>query len=164
MINRRYGLSVAPDPKPARLSAAPTSEDDRATVNAILRQDYDAGGLIPTTQSKLVASFVNARLKSGQLNQDDLDLIRALFRQRGFVLSIEFNRLRPATYQALKPLLPEIFDRLAVSPDDEAFTRSLNDLLSNFSAQEIAPYLSTLCAKNGNVQKLTCLRFQNTRK
>jgi hypothetical protein len=163
MIRSRYGLTIAETAWRDRFTIAVT-DDDRAAVTAILDRDYSANAYIPMTPSMLVASFINARLKSGPLDQDDLDLIRALFRQRGFVLSIEFNRLRPATYQALKPLLPEIFNRIAISPNDEGFTRSLNDLLSNFSAQEIAPYLSTLCAKNGNVPKLTCLRFQSTRK
>jgi hypothetical protein len=161
MIRSRYRLTIAKTDWGDRSNIAVT-DDDRAAVTAILDRDYGANTYIPMAPSMLVATFINARLKRGQIDQDDLDLIRALFRQRGFVLSIEFNQLRPATYQALKPFLPDIFDRIAVSPDDEGFTRSLNDLLSNFSAQEIAPYLSTLCAKN--VRKLTCVRFQNARK
>lgn len=114
MINRRYGFPVVPGSKPARLSSAPTSENDRATVNAILRQDYGAG-LIPTTQSKLVASFLSARLKNGQLNQDDIELIRLALKQHAFAASIETDKLPSDTYQALKPLLPDMFKRIAHS-------------------------------------------------
>jgi hypothetical protein len=157
MINRRYGLPVAPDPKPARLSAAPTSEDDRATVNAILRQDYGAGGLIPITQSKLVASFVNARLKSGQLNQDDIELIRMALKQHAFVASIETDKLPSETYQALKPLLPDMFERIAYRADgQEEMVQSLNVVLEHYPAEDTDAYSYTLCQDSKNAGLRVC--------
>jgi hypothetical protein len=98
MISRRYGLSIAPTSASARLSIIPVSDDDRTAINTILKKDYGADGYIPITPTRLVASFVNARLKSGQLNQDDIELIRALLKQRAFAASLE-SKLPPATYQ-----------------------------------------------------------------
>jgi hypothetical protein len=157
MINRRYGLPVAPGSEPARLSAAPTSEKDRATVNAILRQDYGAGGLIPTTQSKLVVSFVNARLKNGHLNQDDIELIRVALKQRAFVASIETDKLPSETYQALKPLLPDMFERIAYRADgQQEMVQSLNVILEHYPAEDTNPYSSTLCQEPKNAGLRVC--------
>lgn len=167
MINRRYGLPVTPGSKPARLSTATTSEDDRATVNAILKQDYSAGGLIPVTQSKLVASFVDARLKSGQLNQDDIELIRTALKQHAFVAPIEANRLRPETYQALKPLLPDMFERIAYRADgQQEMVQSLNVLLEHYPAEDTDAYSSMLCQDPKNAGLRVCYQreFRTRRK
>ncbi|CCE07750.1 membrane hypothetical protein [Bradyrhizobium sp. STM 3843] len=166
MINRRYGLPVAPGSKPARLSAAPTSEDDRATVNAILKQDYGVGGLIPTTQSKLVASFVNERLKTGQLKQDDIELIRMALKQHAFVAPIETNRLPSETYQALKPLLPDMFERIADRADGQQdMVQSLNVILEHYPPEDTNPYSSTLCQEPKNAGLRVCYQREfRTRK
>jgi len=146
MISRRYGLAVARASQPPRLSQASISESDRATVNAILKQDYGAGGLIATTQSKLVAGFVDARLKSGQLNQDDIELVRVLLKQRAFAVSIMTDKLPAASYQALKPLLPDMFDRIAYRINgQEEIVQSLNVLLDHYAAEDTEPYSSRLC-------------------
>jgi len=166
MINRRYGLPVAPGSKPARLSAAPASENDRAKVNAILKQDYGAAGLIPITQSKLVASFVNQRLKNGQLNQDDIELIRMVLKQHAFVASIETNKLPSETYQALKPLLPDMFERIAYRVDgQEEMVQSLNVILEHYPAEDTDPYSSTLCQEPKNAGLRVCYQREfRTRK
>jgi hypothetical protein len=157
MIHRRYGLPVAPGSKPARLAAAPTSEDDRATVNAILRRDYGAGGLMPTTQSKLVASFVNARLKNGQLNQDDIELIRIALKQHAFAASIQTDKLPSGTYQALKPLLSDMFERIADRADGQQEMRqSLNVMLDHYPAEDTDPYSSALCQEPKNAGLRVC--------
>ena len=165
MISRRYGLALAPASRPARLSAVSTSENDRPTVNAILKQDYGAGGLIATTQSKLVAGFVNARLKSGQLNQDDIELIRLLLKQRAFTASIMSDQLPSASYQALKPLLPDMFDRIAYRVDgQEEVVQSLNVMLDHYAAKDTEPYSSTLCQERKNRDLRVCYRreFRNS--
>ncbi|MDA9503548.1 hypothetical protein XI09_01575 [Bradyrhizobium sp. CCBAU 11386] len=166
MINRRYGLPVVPGSKPARLSAVPTSEDDRATVNAILRRDYGAGGLIPTAQSKLVASFVNARLKNGQLNQDDIELIRMALKQHAFAASIETDKLPSEACQALKPLLPDMFERIADRADgQQEMTQSLNVILGHYPAEDTNPYSSTLCQEPKNAGLRVCYQREfRTRK
>jgi hypothetical protein len=156
MINRRYGLSIAPTSASARLSVIPVSEDDRTAINAILRKDYGADGYIPTTPTRLVASFVNARLKSGQLNQDDIELIRALLKQHAFAAPIE-SKLPPSTYQALKPLLPDMLERIAYRSDPQnEIVQSLNVILDNFSVDDIDPYLSALCNGPDNRDLRVC--------
>ncbi|UPJ64875.1 hypothetical protein [Bradyrhizobium sp. 191] len=156
MINRRYGFPVVPGSKPARLSSAPTSENDRATVNAILRQDYGTG-LIPTTQSKLVASFLSARLKNGQLNQDDIELIRLALKQHAFAASIETDKLPSDTYQALKPLLPDMFKRIAHSAKgQQEMVQSLNVMLGHYPAEDTNPYSSALCQDSKNARLRVC--------
>jgi hypothetical protein len=166
MIARRYRLPIAPAPKSARLSVIPVSDDDRTTVNAILKQDYGADGYIPITQTRLVASFVNARLKSGQLNQDDVALIRALLKQRAFIEPIE-SKLPPATYQALKPLLPDMFERIAYRADEQTdIVQSLNVMLEQFSVEDTDPYTPALCQerKNGDLRVCYQREFRNSRK
>jgi hypothetical protein len=160
MISRRYGLPLVRGSRPARLAAVSTSVNDRATVNAILNQDY-AGGLITTTQSKLVADFVNARLKSGQLNQDDIELIRLLLRQHAFVAAIMSDRLPSASYHALKPLLPDMFDRIAYRADgQEEIVQSLNVLLDHYAPEDTGPYSSTLCQERRNSDLRVCYRLE----
>jgi hypothetical protein len=166
MIGRRYGWSIAPTPWSTRLSI-PVADDDRALVGAILKQDYGAGGYIPVTPSRLVASFVNARLKSGELNQDDIALIRALLKQRAFAVSIESDHLSPSTYQALKPLLPEMFERIADRADGQSdIVQSLNVILSHFSAEDTDPYSLALCGERKNADLRVCYRreFRNLHK
>jgi hypothetical protein len=166
MIARRYRLPIAPAPKSARLSVIPVSDDDRTAVNAILKQDYGAGGYIPITPTRLVASFVNARLKGGQLNQDDIELIRALLKQRAFAAPLE-SKLPPATYQALKPLLPDMFERIAYRADGQnEIVESLNVILGNFSAEDTEPYSLTLCQERKNGDLRICYRreFPNAHK
>jgi hypothetical protein len=158
MLDRRYGLTIQPTPWKDRFALA-VSEDDRATVNAIIDHDYGAATLIPMTTSVLVADFVSARIKSGKLSQDDIDLIHSLLKQHAFTSSVDFNGPQPATAQVLKPLLPEIIDRIALRYD--GLTESLVHLLPLFSPQDVAPYLPTLCAKDGNVPRLDCRRLQN---
>jgi hypothetical protein len=163
MIGRRYGLAIAQTPWSSRFSVA-VSDDDRAAVGAILKQDYGADGYIPMTPSRLVASFIDVRLKSGQLNQDDIELIRALLRQPTFALSIESN-LPLSTYQALKPLLPEMVERIAYSPNgQDLFVQSLDIILDHFSAEEIDPYLSALCGQDKHGNRRLCYRFRNAHK
>jgi hypothetical protein len=165
MINRRYGLSIAPIPWATRFTI-PVSEDDRTTVNAILKRDYSADGYIPITQTRLVASFVNARIKSGQLNQDDIELIRALLKQRAFTAPIE-SKLPPATYQALKPLLPDMFERIAYRADGQTeIVQSLNEMLEQFSVEDTDPYSPALCQerKNGDLRVCYKREFRNSRK
>lgn len=167
MINRRYGLSLAPGSQPARLAAVPASENDRAIVEAILKKDYGTGGLIPTTQSKLAASFINARLKSGQLSQDDLALIRTLLKQHAFVAPIETDKLPAATYQALNPLLPEMFARIAYRADGQQdMVQSLNVLLERYPAEETDSYSATLCQDSKNAGLRVCYQreFRERRK
>jgi hypothetical protein len=98
MISRRYNLPISPTPWATRFAAS-VSEDDRSTVFAILNRDYGPGGHILMAPSQLVASFVNARLKSGQLNQDDIELMRVLLKQRAFTARIE-TRLPASTDHA----------------------------------------------------------------
>jgi hypothetical protein len=166
MIARRYRLPIAPAPKSARLSVIPVSDDDRTAVNAILKQDYGADGYIPITQTRLVASFVNARLKSGQLNQDDIELIRALLKQRAFAAPIE-SKLPPATYQALKPLLPDMFERIAYRADGQTeMVQSLNVMLEQFFVEDTDPYSPALCQerKNGDLRVCYKREFRSSRK
>lgn len=166
MINRRYGLSVAQSPKPARLSVAPASENDRATVGIILKRDY-AGGLIATTQSKLVAGFISGRLKSGQLNQDDIDLFGLLLKQHAFAAAIETDKLPSETVQALKPLLPEMFARIAYRADgQQEMVQSLNVLLERYPAEETEAYSATLCQDPKNAGLRVCYQreFRERRK
>ena len=167
MINRRYGLSLAPGSQPARLAAVPASENDRATVEAILKKDYGTGGLIPTTQSKLAASFINARLKSGQLGQDDIELIRTLLKQHAFVAPIETDKLPSETVQALKVLLPEMFERIAYRADGQQnMVQSLNVLLDRYPAEETEAYSATLCQDPKNAGLRVCYQreFRERRK
>ena len=63
MLDRRYSLTIQPTPWKDRFALA-VSEDDRATVDAIINQDYGAATLISMTQSVLVADFVNARIEA----------------------------------------------------------------------------------------------------
>jgi hypothetical protein len=161
MIARRYRLPIAPAPKSARLSVIPVSEDDRSAVKAILKQDYGAGGYIPITQTRLVASFVNARLKSGQLNQDDIELIRALVKQHAFAAPIE-SKLPPSGYQALKPLLPDLFERIADRSDGQNdMVESLNVMLDHFSAEDTNPNSLALCQESKNADLGVCLKRES---
>ena len=156
MIARRYGLPIAPAPKSARLSVIPVSDDDRSAVKAILKQDYGAGGYIPITQTRLVASFANARLKSGQLNQDDIELVRALLKQHAFAAPID-SKLPPSSYQALKPLLPDMFERIADRSDGQNdMVESLNVMLDHFSAEDTNPYSLALCQQSKNADLDVC--------
>jgi hypothetical protein len=156
MIARRYDLPIAPAPKSARLSVIPVSDDDRGAVKAILKQDYGAGGYIPITQTRLVASFANARLKSGQLNQDDIELVRALLKQHAFAAPID-SKLPPSTYQALKPLLPDMFERIADRSDGQNdMVESLNVMLDHFSAEDTNPYSLALCQQSKNADLDVC--------
>jgi hypothetical protein len=162
MIGRRYGLAIAETPKSARFSV-PVTAEDRTAVDAILKQDYGADGFIAMTPSRFIASFVDARLKSGQLNQDDIELIDALMKQRAFAVSIE-TKFPPATYQALKPLLPEMFERIAYRADgQDRIVQSLNVILDHFSADDIDPYLPALCSERKNADLRVCYKreFRN---
>jgi hypothetical protein len=113
---------------------------------AILKQDYGAGGYIPTAPSMLVASFVNARLESEELNQDDIELIRVLLKQRAFAAAIDSN-LPPSTCQAaLKPLLPDMFERIADrAHGQDAIVGSLIAILGRFPAEDTDPYWLAVC-------------------
>ena len=165
MIGRRYGLAIAETPRSARFSV-PVTDKDRPAVNAILKQDYGAGGFIPVTPSRFVGSFVSARLKSGQLNQDDIELIHELLKQRAFAVSIE-TELTPSTFQALKPLLQEMFERIAYRADgQDQIVQSLDTILSYFSAEDTDPYLLTLCRERKNADLRVCLKrvFRNAPK
>ena len=46
MIGRRYGFAIAQEPWSSHFTV-PVADDDRAAVDAILKQDYGAGGYIP---------------------------------------------------------------------------------------------------------------------
>ena len=157
MVNRRYGLSIAPISWATRF-AVPASDDDRSLVYAILSQDYGPGGYIPLTPSRLVTSFVNARLASGQLNQDDVELIRVLLKQHAFTAPIG-SKLPPSTYPALKPLLPDMVERIADRLDGQnEMVQSLNVILDNFSAEDVDPYLSALCNEPRNRDLRVCYK------
>jgi hypothetical protein len=162
MIGRRYGWAIAPTPWLAHRSVS-VADDERTLVGAILQQDYGADGYIPMTPSRLVASFVNARLKSGELNGDDIELIRALLKQRAFAVSIESN-LPPSTYQALKPLLPEMFERIAYRADGQSeIVQSLDVILDHFAAEDTDPYSLALCRDHNNADLRVCYKreFRN---
>lgn len=165
MIARRYGLPIAPTVVKDRF-IVPVSDDDRSAVIAILNRDYSADGYIPTTPSRFVASFVEARLKSGQLSEEDLDLIRALLKQHAFKASIG-SKLPPATYQALKPLLPDMFERIADRADGQReMVQSLNVMLDQFSAEDTDSYSAGLCGEGKNADLRVCYKreFRNKRK
>jgi len=166
MLGRRYQFQIAPTPASDRFPV-PVSDEDRTAVNAILKQDYGADEYIPATPSRLVASFVNVRLKSGQLIQDDIELIRLLLKQRAFAASIESDKLPPASYQALRPLLPEMFERIAYRADGQSeIVQSLNVMLDHFSAEDTDPYLPALCRDKHNGDLRVCYKreFRNSRK
>jgi hypothetical protein len=157
MIRRRYGLAIDPIPWATRF-AIPVSDDDRSAVIAILNRDYGPGGYVPASSSQLVASFVNSRLKSGQLNEDDVAMVRALLKQHAFAAPIE-TKLPPATYQALKPLLPDMFERIADRSDGQsAMEQSLNVMLDYFSAEDTGPYSSALCQEYKNRDLRVCYK------
>jgi len=157
MIGRRYGLTIAETPRSARFSV-PVTGEDRAAVNAILTQDYGADGFIPVTPSRFIASFVSGRLKSGRLNQDDIALILALLKQRAFAVSIE-TKFPPSTFQALKPLLPQMFERIAYRADgQDQIVQSLDAILSHFSAEDMDPYLVALCRDRKSADLQVCFK------
>ena len=165
MMRRRYGLSIGPIPWATRF-AIPVSGDDRSAVMAILNRDYGPGGYVPASSSQLVSGFVNSRLKSGQLNEDDVAMVRALLKQHAFAAPIE-TKLAPAAYQALKPLLPEMFERIADRSDgQDSMVQSLNVMLDQFSAEDTDPYSSTLCQdkKNGDLRVCYKREFRDRRK
>jgi hypothetical protein len=156
MIARRYRLPIGSATASTPLSVIPISENDRSAVNAILKHDYGADGYIPPTQTRLVTSFVNIRLKGGQLNQDDVELIRALLKQRAFEASIE-SKLPPSTYQAIKPLLPDMFERIAYKADRQTnLVQSLDVMLHQFPVEDTDPYTSTLCQARENRDLRIC--------
>jgi hypothetical protein len=157
MINRRYRLSILPTPWATRFMI-PVSDDDRSVVKTILNQDYGPGGYVPVAPSRLVASFVNARLKSGQLNQDDVELIRVLLKQHAFASPIE-PELPPSAYQALKPLLPDMFERIADRSDGQNdMVQSLNVMLDHFSVDDTGPYSLALCQVYENRDLRVCYK------
>jgi hypothetical protein len=165
MISRRYGLSINPIPSATRFTI-PVSDDDRNAVKTILNQDYGPGGYVPVSPSRLVANFVNSRLKSGQLNQDDVELIRALLKQHAFTGPIEPG-LPPSTYQALKPLLPDMFERIADRSDRQnEMVQSLNVMLDHFSTEDTDPYSLALCQekKNGDLRVCYKREFRDSHK
>jgi hypothetical protein len=153
MIARRYGYAIAPTPFLTRLSV-PVSDADRGAVEAILKADYGAGKLILMAQSQLVASYVNARLKSGELDPDDIELIRALLKQHAFTVAIDSN-LPASAYQELKPLLPDMFERIVTrSGEDDGLVQALGAIVARFAAADTDPYSLALCrdAKNQDLQ------------
>jgi hypothetical protein len=155
MIGRRYGFAIAPTPFATRLSV-PVTEEDRIAVAAILAQDYGAGGTIAMAPSQLVASFVNARLKSGTLDADDIALIRALVQQRAFTLPIETS-LSPSTHQALEPLLPDMVARVTDRADGQsALAESLGRIMERFPNEDTDPYLPALCGATKTAYLLVC--------
>ena len=165
MIGRRYGFATAQEPWSSHFTV-PVADDDRAAVDAILKQDYGADGYIPLTPSRFVASFVDARLKSGEINQDDIELVRTLLKQRAFALAID-SKLPLSAYQALKPLLPEMFERIAYRADGQTdIVLSLNVILDHFSVEDTDPYLEALCRapKNGDLRVCYKREFRNARK
>ena len=165
MIRRRYGFSIGPIPWATRFTI-PASDDDRNEVKTILNRDYGPGEYVPASSSQLVSSFVNSRLKGGQLNEDDVAIIRALLKQHAFAAPIE-TKLAPATYQALKPLLPDMFERIADRSDgQDAMVQSLNVMLDQFSAEDTDPYSLALCQekKNGDLRVCYKREFRDRRK
>jgi hypothetical protein len=155
MIGRRYGFAIAPIPFPTRL-VVPAAAEDRAAVAAILAQDYGAGGPIAMAPSQLVASFINARLKSGTLDADDIALIRTLVQQRAFTLPIETS-LSPSTYQALEPLLADMVARVTDRADGQsALAESLGRIMARFPAEDTDPYLPALCGATKTAYLLVC--------
>jgi hypothetical protein len=165
MIRRRYGLSIDPIPWATRF-AIPASDDNRNAVKTILNRDYGPGEYVPASSSQLVSGFVNSRLKGGQLAEDDTAIIRALLKQHAFAAPIE-TKLAPATYQALKPLLPDMFERIADrSEEQDAMVQSLNVILDQFSAEDTDPYSLALCQEKKNRDLRVCYKreFRDRRK
>jgi hypothetical protein len=163
MIGRRYGFAIVPTRFATRLSV-PVTEEDRTAAAAILDQDYGPNGYIPVTPSRLVASFVDARLKSGALEADDIALIRAVLAQHAFVLPLE-TKLSPSTVQALKPLVPDMFARIAYRADGQNdMVQSLDTILDRFSAADTDPYAPALCSDRKNAGLRVCYKreFRNT--
>lgn len=165
MMARRYRLPIESATKSTPRSVVPVAESDRSAVHAILKHDYGADGYIPSTQTRLATSFVNARLKGGELNQDDIELIRALLKQPAFEASIE-SKLPPSAYDAIKPLLPDMFERVGdVASRKTNLVQSLDVMLSQFPAADTARYALGLCQEreSRNLQICNERKLRNPR-
>lgn len=139
MMSRRYQFDLRETPRNARFDDSLT-EADRATVEAIVLRDYGSDGFMPETQANFVASFLMARLRKAPPSDSDIDLIKLVLKQPSFELSI-FDYVLPATYDRLKPLLPDIFERLSRkhSPPDD-MEASLDRILGHYPAEVLEPY------------------------
>lgn len=167
MLNRRYGLSIAPTSAQTRFAvpvSSNTDANDRSAVEAILNHDYGQGKFMPMTPSRLVTSYVNERLTSAQLNEEDLALIRALLKQHAFTAAIE-TKLRPSGLQELKPLLPDMFERIAdLSDGRNGILESLNVILERFSVEDTEPFVAAVCEVKENAYLRVCYRRENRTK
>jgi hypothetical protein len=167
MLNRRYGLSIMPTPPQARFAVPVSSNadaNDRSAVEAILNHDYGQGKFMPMTPSRLVTSYVNERLTSALLNDEDLALIRALLKQHAFTAAIE-TKLRPSSLQELKPLLPDMFERVAdLSDGRNGILESLNVILERFSVEDTEPFAASVCKVKENAYLRVCYRRENLTK
>jgi hypothetical protein len=160
-LDQRYHMSLAKTPVPPRLAVLAVTEGDRATVDAILSGFYRENSLIPTTQMRFVTSFVNARLKSGELTQDDIQTIRALLKQRAFVDPIE-TKLPSSTYDALKTLLPDMFERIAHRTDQQGeLVQSLVTMVDHFSADSTDQLGADLCQGEKNADLRICRKRES---
>jgi hypothetical protein len=75
--------------------------------------------------------------------------------------------LSPSTYQELKPLLPEMFERIAYRADGQSdIVQSLNVILDHFSAEDTDPYSLALCGDRKNADLRVCYKreFRNSHK
>jgi hypothetical protein len=164
MLNRRYGLSIAPAPWKTRFAvpvSSSTDVSDRSTVMAILNADYGPGELMPMTPSRLVTSYVNARLTSAQLGEDDLALIRALLKQHAFTAALE-TKLQPSSLEQLKPLLPDMFQRVAdLSDGRNGISESLNVILGRFSVADTEPFAGAVCKARESAYLEVCYRREH---
>jgi hypothetical protein len=161
MISRRYRLPIAAKPRQDWFRAV-VPDTDRELVEAILKQGYGPDGHILAAPSLLIASFVNARLKSGKLDESDVELFRGLLKQRAFTTSIETDKLPPESYQALKPLLPDMFDRIAYRAEGQSeIVQSLNVMLDHFSAEDTDPWSPTLCQEHRNRDLRVCYKLEH---
>jgi hypothetical protein len=88
-----------------------------------------------------------------------------LLKQRAFALAIE-SKLPLSAYQALKPLLPEMFERIAYRAErQEDIVQSLN-VIFDLLRRGHRSYLEALCreAKNGDLRVCYKREFRNARK
>jgi hypothetical protein len=161
MLNRRYGLSIVPTSPQTRFAvpvSSSTDANDRNAVQAILSHDYGQGKLMPVTPSRLITSYVNERLTSAQFNEEDLTLIRALLKQHAFTVAIATN-LRPSSFQVLKPLLPDMFERVSdLSDGRSGILESLNVILDRFPVEDTEPFAVSVCKVKENAYLRVCYR------
>ena len=82
--------------------------------------------------------------------------------ETAFTTSIETDKLPPESYQALKPLLPDMFDRIAYRAEGQSeIVQSLNVMLDHFSAEDTDPWSPTLCQEHRNRDLRVCYKLEH---